>query len=57
MWNCQISNSNVNSFYCFKSHKSHLERLIQAKSKINDKPKPIPYFLYDSIYPYVVFLS
>ena len=49
MWNCQISNSNVNSFYCFKSHKSHLERLIQAKSKINDKPKPIPYFLSNNI--------
>ena len=45
MWNVEINNSNVNSFYCFKSHQSHLERLFQAKSKIDDKGKKIPYFL------------
>ncbi len=49
MWNFEISNSNVNSFYCFQSHKSHLERLMQAKSKIDDKGKRIPFFLSHNI--------
>ena len=49
MWNFEISNSNVNSFYCFQSHKSHLERLMQAKSKIDDKGKGIPFFLSHNI--------
>ena len=45
MWNFEISNSIVNEKTRFRIHKRHLERLIQTKTKIDDKGKPLPNFL------------
>ncbi len=46
MWNFQINNSQINSKTRFRIHKRHLERLIQTKSRIDDKGIVIPNFLY-----------
>ena len=46
MWNFQINNSQIDSKIRFRIHQHHLERLIQTKSKIDDKGMDIPNFLY-----------
>ena len=45
MWNFEIRNSIVNEKTRFRIHKRHLERLIQTKTKIDDKGKALPNFL------------
>lgn len=45
MWNYVSSNDSCNKLSRFKIHKEHLERLIQAKARIDNKGKKTPQFL------------